>query len=138
MYKDYKPIKRKISNTHIPINNKKRRSQNFDKGIFFDKDKYAVKLISHDLLTNEKNLWRWELLLQIFEYGNGTERYYKNYREIIIDYIEYHKEELKDYFTDDEESNPHRSLTIKTKIQKLNEYILKMQKKMDSMPDLWK
>ena len=54
---------------------------------------------------------------------NRTETYYKNYREIIIDYIEYHKEELKDYFTDDEESNPHSSLTIKTKIQKLNEYI---------------
>ena len=53
---------------------------------------------------------------------NGTERYYKNYREIIIDYIEYHKEELKDYFTDDEESNPHRSLKIKIKIQKLNEH----------------
>ena len=27
--------------------------------------------------------------------------------EKIIDYIEYHKEELKDFFTDDEESNPH-------------------------------
>ena len=54
---------------------------------------------------------------------NGIETYYKKYREIIIDYIEYHKEELKDYFTDDEESNPHRALTIKTKIQKLNEYI---------------
>ena len=36
---------------------------------------------------------------------NGTERYYKNYRKIIIDYIEYRKEELKDFFTDDEESN---------------------------------
>ena len=43
--------------------------------------------------------------------------------EKIIDYIEYHKEELKDYFTDDEESNPHWSLKIKIKIQKLNEYI---------------
>ena len=54
MYKDYKPIKRKISNSHIPINKKKRRSQNFDKSIFFDNDKYAVKLISHDLLINVK------------------------------------------------------------------------------------
>ena len=43
--------------------------------------------------------------------------------EKIIDYIEYHKEELKDFFTDDEESNPHWSLKIKIKIQKLNEYI---------------
>ena len=43
--------------------------------------------------------------------------------EKIIDYIKYHKEELKDFFTDDEESNPHWSLKIKIKIQKLNEYI---------------
>ena len=37
---------------------------------------------------------------------NGIETYYKKYREIIIDNIEYLKEELKDFFTDDEESNP--------------------------------
>ena len=42
--------------------------------------------------------------------------------EKIIDYIEYHKEELKDFFTDDKESNPHWSLKIKIKIQKLNEH----------------
>ena len=41
----------------------------------------------------------------------------------IIDYIEYHKEELKDFFTDPQESNPYWSLKIKIKIQKLNEYI---------------
>ena len=40
----------KISNINIPINKKKEEVRILIKLFFFDHDKYAVKLISHDLL----------------------------------------------------------------------------------------